>query len=284
MVGPAVDALTALTEASERRAARAGDPAALELRGRAASDLSRLADGVLKLLESERTRVSHVLGDEVISVMTMARYLIEDAAQRLARSEYDETSEALQNASARIRDATYQLVGLCSELRPRILDDLGLLPALAWYFREFSHHNRAIFVSPRITVAESDVPPDLKLAIFRIVQAALSNVAQHSKASAVRVFLSLFEEELRLGVEDNGVGFDVERWRHRRHHGHDGCGLAIICRWAETSGGRCSIEAIPRHGARVQAFWRTPPATTTNPSALSPESGATPAEPDLPAA
>jgi signal transduction histidine kinase len=265
MGGPAMDALTALTETSEKRTVarpetRDTDPVSsgLESRGRAAPDLNRLADGVIRILESERTRVSHVLGDEVISVMTMARYLIEDAAQRLARSEFDETSEALQNASARIRDATHQLVGLCSELRPRVLDDLGLVAALAWYFREFSHQNRAIFVSPRITIAEADVPSDLKLVIFRVVQAALSNVAQHSKASAVRVFVSLFEEELRLGIEDNGVGFDLERWRHRRHHGHNGSGLGIIGRLVETSGGRCSIEAIPRHGARVQAFWRTP--------------------------
>jgi len=112
-------------------------------------------------------------------------------------------------------------------------------------------------VSPRITVAESDVPAGLKLAIFRVVQAALSNVARHSKASAVRVFLSMFEDELRLGIEDNGVGFDVERWRHPRN-GHEGCGLRMILRWVEISGGRCNIEAIPRHGTRVQAFWRMP--------------------------
>ncbi len=237
------------------------------------SDLKRLADGLLKMLESDRARVAGVLADEIVSVMTMARYLIEDAAQRLARGEQEEPSEALQNASARIRDATHQLVALCSELRPRMLDDLGLLPALSGYFRDFSQENRAVFVSPRIMVTESDVPAGLKLAIFRIVQAALSNVARHSKASAVRVFLSMFEDELRLGIEDNGVGFDVERWRNRRN-GHDGCGLGMIQRWVEVSGGRCSIEAIPRHGARVQAFWRIATIAAPSHRAQESESGA----------
>jgi two-component system NarL family sensor kinase len=209
----------------------------------------------MKMLESDRARLSGVLGDEIVSLITIARYLIEDSARRLARGEVEETPETLQIASARILDATRQLLALCSELRPKVLDDLGLLPALSWYFRDFSRDNRAIFVSPRITVAEADVPGGLKLAIFRVVQAALSNAARHSKASAVRVFLSLFEGELRLGIEDNGVGFDVEHWRHRRH-GQDGCGLGMICRWVETSGGRCSIDATPRHGARVQALWR----------------------------
>jgi two-component system NarL family sensor kinase len=253
------------TVAPEARAAESAAPRA-DAGGRTDSDLKRLADSLLKKLESDRAHMAAVLADEIVSVMTMARYLIEDAAQRLAHGELDQTSEALQSASARIRDASCRLLGLCSELRPRLLDDLGLLAALSWYLRDFSQENRAIFVSPRITVTEANLPAELKLAIFRIVQYALSNVARHSKASAARVFLSMSEDELRLGIEDNGVGFDVERWRRRP--GHDGCGLGMMQRLADSSGGRCSIEAVPRHGARVYAVWRMRAAAQT-PSAES---------------
>lgn len=204
---------------------------------------------------------ARLLGDELVPVLTMARYLIDDATQRFARGQLDDGAEALQNASARICDATHRLVALCSDLRPKALDDLGLLAALSAYLRDFSQENRAIFVSPRITVREGDVPADLRLAIFRIVQAALSNVARHSKASAVRVFLSLFENELRLAVDDDGVGFDMERWRHRRRS-NAGCGLGTILRRAENTGGRCSIEAFPRHGTRIEIFWRKPASAT----------------------
>jgi two-component system NarL family sensor kinase len=253
-----------LTAAPDRKTAARSEARAVEPTGprpdpreRAESDLDRLADGLLKMLEADRAHVAGVLSNEIVSVMTIARYLIEDAGQRVSRGELDQTCEALKNASTRIRDATCRLLALCSDLRPKVLDDLGLLPALCEYLRDFSHNYRAIFVSPRITVTEGDVPTDLKLVIFRIVQAALSNVARHSKASTVRVFLSIFEDELRLGIEDNGVGFDVERWRHGRN-ARDGCGLGMILRWVETSGGRCLIEATPRHGARLQAFWRIP--------------------------
>ena len=253
----------AMTESVEERTSvrsepRAGDAVAhrSDGGGRAVSELRHLVDGLLKLLESERGRVAAVLGTEVASVLTMARYLIEDAAQRAARGEFEEIPEQLENASARICDATQQLMALGSELRPRVLDDLGLLPALTWYIRDFSRDNRAIFFSPRITVAESNVPAELKLTVFRIVQAALSNVAHHSKASAARVLLSVFEDELRLMIEDDGVGFDSERWRHRGH-GPEGCGLGMILRWVETSGGRCTIDSTPRHGTRIQVFWRT---------------------------
>jgi two-component system NarL family sensor kinase len=255
--------VTALTEPIETRSsarsdARAGEPVARSPQSgaRALSDLRCLADGLLRTLEDERARVAMV-ADEVACVVTMARYLIEDTAQRVARGELEDTTESLQNASARMRDAAQQLGALCSELRPRVLDDLGVVPALSEYIRDFSRQNRAIFFSPRITVSEDSVPAPLKLIVFRIAQAALSNVAKHSQASAARVLLSRFEDELQLVIEDNGVGFDVDRWRHHRHDTHDGCGLGMIHRWVETSGGRCIVKAVPRHGARVQVVWST---------------------------
>lgn len=282
MAEPQMGAAATLTESAGHRAAAPSETRAVEAAapapdaaGRTPADLRRLADGLLRMLESDRARVSALLGNEVVSVMTMARYLIEDAAQRLARGEIEETSESLQNASARIRDASNQLVALSSQLRPKVLDDLGLVAALSWYFREFSQENRAIFVSPRITVAEADVPADLKLPAFRIVQAALSNVAKHAKASAARVFLSQFEDELRLGIEDNGIGFDLERWRNRRQS-HEGCGLSMILRWTENTGGRCLIEATPRHGARVQVFWRLHEIAASDPVVQAADRGAPP--------
>jgi two-component system NarL family sensor kinase len=254
-----MDAATRLTERAEERTAVRSEghveSAPADDGGRSRLDQRSLADGLLKILESDRAHVADVLGGEIVSVMTMARYLIEDATQRLARGDFEDLSEELRNASAQIRAASQQLVALCSELRPQMLDDLGLLAALSGHFRDFSHENRAIFVSPRITVTEADVPAALKVVLFRIVQAALNNVARHSKASTARVFLSLVDGELRLGIEDNGIGFDADRWLHRRT-GQEGCGLGMILRWAEISGGRCSIEATPRHGARVLVTWR----------------------------
>jgi len=259
-----MDAVTALPEPVERRI-RVRDARASEIAqdpvagGWILTEANGFADGLMKLLESERARVAAVLADEVISVITMARYLIEDALHRTARGELEATSDELQNASARIRDATQQLVALCLELKPRALDDLGLIPTLVGYIRDFARENRAIFVSPRITVTEKDVPAELKLTVFRIVQAALSNVAHHSKASSARLLLSRYEDELRLVVEDDGVGFDMERSRHRRH-GPGGCGLGMMSRWADMSGGHLTIEAIPRHGTHLQVFWRQSPA------------------------
>jgi len=218
-------------------------------------ELKRLADGVLRILETESSRVAAALTDDVASIITMARYVIEDAGQRLAHGAVAETSEALHVAGEQLREATTQVLALAGGLRPRLLDDLGLLPTLTWHCREFARHHRGIFVSQRVTLVESEVPPALKLTMFRIVQACLANVADHSKASAARILLTMIDVDLRLVIEDNGVGFDVARWQQGRL-GRDGCGLRMIRHWVEASGGHCSIESTPRHGSRVQALWR----------------------------
>jgi two-component system, NarL family, sensor kinase len=222
-------------------------------------EFKRLADGALRILESESNRVAATLADEVSSIITMARYLIEDAGQRLAHGAVHETSEVLHVAGEQLRQATERLLATAFELRPRLLDDLGLLQALTWYCREFGRQNRGISVSQRIKLSESDVPPALRLTIFRIVQSSLANVARHAKASAARILLARLDGELRVVIEDNGVGFDVERWQQGAIGG-DGCGLLMIRRWVESTGGRCSFESTPRHGARVQAVWRPEPA------------------------
>jgi two-component system NarL family sensor kinase len=255
----------------------------VKLATRIPGDPKRVIDGLIRLNESERSRVSGLLADDVVPVMTMARYLIEDAARRLARAEWqdnpergarEDTPKSLQNAAARIRDAADRLLGLSHQLRPRVIDDLGLLATLVWCLREFGQQHRAVLVSQRFGLTESEIPAALKLPILRIVQAALSNVARHSKASAVWVLLSRFEDELRLSVEDNGVGFDVECWRHRRRRQDDGCGLAIIWGWVESSGGHCRIQAPARHGARLRACWRIDPAVSSAATPAGAEAGA----------
>jgi len=136
-----------------------------------------------------------------------------------ARASSNRRAEGLQNASVRIRDCHGYAWWRCAPMfRPRVLDEPGVGGGAVRVLSRFPvRTNRAIFVSSPADhgqrgrcsagAAAADIPDR---------SAALSNVARHSKASAVRVFLSTFEDELRLGIEDDGVGFDVDRWRQRR--------------------------------------------------------------------
>lgn len=101
----------------EARSAQSAQPR-LDPVAQTESELRALCDGLLKQLEDERARLAALLGDDLVSVMTSARHLIEDVAQRLARGDRETAAEALQNASASIRDVTDRLAALSSELRP----------------------------------------------------------------------------------------------------------------------------------------------------------------------
>jgi two-component system NarL family sensor kinase len=231
-----------------------------------ASEIQRLADGVLRRYEVTRASVSTDLSDEIASVMTMVRYVIEDAGLRLARGSVQETAEALTRAGEQLRAATARVQTLSSELRPRVLDDLGLVPALAWFVRRFCDSHVDIAVSQTISAAQGAIPPTLHLTIFRVVQAAFDNVACHAKASEVRLMLAIIDGELRLAIEDNGIGFDVERWQNGSLVPH-GCGLLMIRRWIEATGGYCTFEATLRRGSCIRALWRLP-AVDVDPSAF----------------
>jgi two-component system NarL family sensor kinase len=221
--------------------------------------MQRLADAALRSLEARTGRIAERLTDDVAPLLTMARYAIESAWQRLAQSPDPEAAVALQSAAGQLRGATERVMAIAEELRPAALVDLGLLAALSWYVREFARRNEGMQVSTRMTLAESEVPARLRSGVFRVVQASLENVERHSLAGSVRIGLASADGVLRLVIADDGVGFDLERWR-RGALGRGGSGLLLVQRWVESGHGRITLESSPRRGCRITACWPlTPP-------------------------
>ena len=94
-------------------------------------------------------------------------------------------------------------------LRPSILDDLGILPTITWFCREFQKTYSAIRIETEIEIEEEEVHPLLKTTIYRLMQEALNNVAKHSKADLVDLTLRKTTDKIELIIQDNGQGFDV---------------------------------------------------------------------------
>jgi signal transduction histidine kinase len=224
-------------------------------------EMQRLADAALKSLESRTGRIVQSLTNDVAPLLTMARYAIENAWQRLGPSAGPEAAEALQSAAEQLRGAAARVMAIAHELRPPALVDLGLLAALSWYVREFARRNEGMQVSTRVTLTESEVPAPLRPAVFRVVQAGLENVERHSQAASVRIGLATTDGALRLVIGDDGVGFDLECWR-RGGLGRNGSGLLLVQRWVESGHGRLTLESSPRCGCRITASWplTAPPA------------------------
>ena len=143
---------------------------------------------------------------------------------------------------------------IMSNLRPSLIDDLGLLPTINWYCREFPKTHDAATIEKELDINEEDIPEDLKIVIFRVIQEALNNIAKHSQADQVRLSLKRIEGTLELLVEDNGHGFDVEK-RNTDPGEYKGFGLTGMKVRIRHSGGTFSIESLKGKGTVIRATW-----------------------------
>jgi two-component system NarL family sensor kinase len=218
----------------------------------AEAELRRLADGLLRSREQERRGVALRLHDDLAPTLVMVKYVIEDVLLRIRGSKLDDMASPLTAAAARLRDVIADLREISTELHPRLLDDLGLIPTLEWYCRVFEQAHPGVTMVRTLTAAEHSVPVDLKVDIFRIVQDALANVARHSNATVVRLSLLEGDGELRLSIEDNGSGFDPAL---AARPGQASVGLSSIRKRIDGTGGRMVLDTGPQRGTRVAAAW-----------------------------
>ena len=182
--------------------------------------------------------------------------------QRLARELHDETGQALTSillglkqlegaeseSVARLRElvvATLQDVRrLAVELRPKVLDDFGLVPALERLTTGFAEHT-GIAVDLEAGAITDRLPPEVETAIYRIVQEALTNVAKHAQASRVSVLLTRSDGRIKAVIEDDGQGFDADRGLG------DGIGLIGMRERIELLDGTLAVESSETSGTTV---------------------------------
>jgi two-component system sensor histidine kinase NreB len=138
---------------------------------------------------------------------------------------------------------------LALELRPAALDELGLVPALRTYTRDYAKQH-GLKVEFHAQELGERLPPEVELALYRVVQEALTNVAKHARAHSVWVSLELRNGVMVATVEDDGQGFDQTELRRSR-----GLGLGLFGMQERLAaiGGRLSVEGAPRAGSRIIA-------------------------------
>ena len=140
------------------------------------------------------------------------------------------------------------------DLRPPLLDDLGLLATFNWLIREFQKRTPGLKVEQQFEVEEQAIPAALRTVIFRITQEALNNIAKYSGADWVQLSLRKTKGTLVLIVRDNGRGFEIEK-ALTKEGTERGLGLASMRERSELSGGTFSIESSPGQGTVVQVTW-----------------------------
>jgi signal transduction histidine kinase len=153
-----------------------------------------------------------------------------------------------------VQDAVEEVRRISMNLRPSILDDLGILATISWFCREVEETYSGIRIEKRIHIDENDVPDSLRIVIYRLLQEALNNMAKHSQADLVHLALERIDENIELTVMDNGAGFDIEEVLSEEMSKR-GLGLASMKERAELSGGSFLVESQKGVGTTVKASW-----------------------------
>jgi signal transduction histidine kinase len=180
-------------------------------------ELRELSRHQQTLREEEQKRIARDIHDELGQMLTGLKLDI-----HLLRKKVDTSSNglptALEQLSSRVDSTIGSVRRIASEIRPSILDDFGLVAALEWQAAEFER-TTGVDCSFACNVDDVDVVPETGAAVFRIFQEALTNVARHAEATKVNVTVALTEDELNVGVEDNGKGIELDRLSRSRSLG-----------------------------------------------------------------
>jgi PAS domain S-box-containing protein len=223
---------------------------------RSTSELQRVSCQVLTAQESERQRIAADLHDGLGQLLGAVKFGLESVLASTGVDGRDEPRRTLEIVTSTVKEALEEVRRMSMNLRPSTLDDLGLLATLSWFVREFQSVYRTIAVEMDFRIIESDVPDSLKVAMFRIVQESMSNIAKHSHATRVKVCLERDANGIRLILQDNGVGFNppdvAARQGAQKRHGHVSSRDRV-----EWSGGTFAVRSAPGEGVVVRASWPT---------------------------
>ncbi len=221
---------------------------------RSQQQFRQLSNDLLQAQENERKRIATEIHDNAGQVLAAIKYRVESAYLKLEKTGVSEALQPVKDLIPTIQACINDMRRLQMELRPSILDDMGVATAVEWFCREFQKTYPSISLKRRLTVNESELSASLKLVIFRIIQEALNNVGKHSDASLVHIQLQQREESVMVRIKDNGRGFDVQEAQEIKAFGQ-GLGLSSMQERAHYSGGTLTIQSTPGQGTCIEARW-----------------------------
>lgn len=218
-------------------------------RKQAKERLQTLSGKLIEAQEIERRHLARELHDEIGQALTAVKINL----QTLQHSpDKNKIASSVQDSISIVEVALQQVRSLSLDLRPSLLDDLGLVAALRWYVDRQSQRGKItgeLIVEP----LEIKLLPNLETTCFRIVQEALTNIVRHAKAQKVTVELRQQETQLQLIIRDDGIGFDVQAARKRATQGGS-LGLLGMEERVLLVGGQINIKSVHQCGSEVHVI------------------------------
>ncbi len=214
-------------------------------------ELRALSERAINAQEEERRSIAQSLHDDTGQALSMLVIDLDRMDERISPRQ-KELKKQVTDARSLAANSLAELRRILAGLRPAILDDLGLVPAMRWYARDCLEREGI-----HVVVKAPGVPLGLSSAVsttlFRIVQEAVNNIVRHAGASSVTIVLQMNEDAVRLRVDDDGRGFNPQR-ASRDAVELQRLGLLGIRERAELLGGSIQIESAPERGTRVEVF------------------------------
>lgn len=204
-------------------------------------ELRRLSNQLVRVQEEERKNISRELHDEVGQVLTGLRMELGSLSSGAADGTF---SSRLDSAKLLAEDALRSVRNLALLLRPSMLDDLGLEPALRWQAKEFSRRNE-IPVSLDIQGNVGTLPEEVCICVYRAIQEAFTNCMKYAKPTRVTVTVRRIEDRVTASVQDDGLGFDVRELRTQ------GLGLIGMEERVRALQGTLTVSSKPGEGTVI---------------------------------
>jgi signal transduction histidine kinase len=195
------------------------------------------------ILEAQSKRIAHAVHDEAGQLLAAVFLRLDQASREMAPSCgtcFEEIKRMLQLIEVQLREIAH-------DLRPTVLDDLGLVPAIEGYIERVSRRY-GIAITCESTLDDRLSAP-VETTIYRIVQESLNNVVKHANASRAEIRISHDGRQVKCLIQDNGSGFDLNEVLSRK--GSRGLGLLGIRERVESVGGELAIQSLPGNGTSL---------------------------------
>jgi len=216
--------------------------------------LRRLSAQILQAQEQERQRIALDLHDSVIQALATIKVSLGISLKQLKQKNFAIDLSPFESVLAMLHKTIDEVRTVCSDLRPSMLDNLGILATISWACQEFGEVHKDVRVRVHTDIQEAEVPEHLKIVIYRILQEALNNAAKHSHADLVDVSLKIDREAIRLVIADNGCGFEAPQLSVNSNNGR-GLGLLGMKERTELSDGAFAIDSAKGCGTTVRSVW-----------------------------
>jgi signal transduction histidine kinase len=212
-------------------------------------DLQRLSAQLMSAQEAERARLARELHDELGQALTAVSLNLAEVLKGLPSEAIPRLGEKLVEARSLTDQALDLVRRMALDLRPGILDDLGLVAALRWHLNRWTKTSD-VEADFHVVNADTRLDPEVETALYRIVQEAMTNVAKHAQATKVRVCLERKSSAIVASVEDNGRGFAAMEPSARETPEH-GVGLLGMRERVALLGGEFNLRSRPGHGTQL---------------------------------